>query len=241
MPDVDMRAFWDDRARENAAYFVENRLDYADTDLEQFWATGPGVVDGVLELLGHELRADDDVVELGCGLGRLTRVLASRTSSVRALDVSGEMVRRAGELNEGLEDVEWLVCDGRSLTGVADASVDVFFSHVVFQHLPDPAITYDYIRDVGRVLRPGGWAGFQVSNDPSIHRRRGGLGSLRHRALARVGRAPKGSDHPAWLGSAVDLSELRRVADAAALDVERITGEGTQFCLVALRRRDSGS
>ena len=91
------------------------------------------------------------------------------------------------------------------------------------------------------MLRPSGWAGFQVSDDPAIHRRRGGLRALGHRALAGVGRAPKGSDHPAWLGSAVALPELERVADAAGMDVERITGEGTQFCLVTLRRRDSGS
>ena len=226
-----MGAFWDERARENAAYFVENRLDYSDTDLDRFWATGPEVVDAVLAQLQMQIEPDDDIVELGCGLGRLTRVLAERGSSVRALDVSGEMLRRARELNPEL-DVEWLQCDGRSLTGVADGSADVFFCHVVFQHVPEPQITYDYVTDIGRVLRPGGWAGFQVSNNPAIHQPRT---SLRHRLAAALGRAPKGSDHPAWLGSAVDLGTLRQTAERAGLEVERVSGEGTQFCFVLLR------
>jgi SAM-dependent methyltransferase len=222
----DMASFWDERARENAAYFVDNQLDYAHPDMERFWAEGKRTVDAVLGALGLALSGDEDVVELGCGIGRLTRVLAARAASVRALDVSEEMLRRAREANPGL-DVEWLHCDGRSLTGVADASADAFFSHVVFQHVPEPEITYGYVDEIGRVLRPGGWAAFQVSDDPSVHR------PPRRKWLRR---GPKGQDHPAWVGSAVDLDVLRKRAEAAGCPVERVEGAGTQFCLVGLRR-----
>jgi SAM-dependent methyltransferase len=232
-----MAAFWDDRARENAAFFVENRLDYADPDLERFWSEATGLVDTILGATGVEVAPTDDVVELGCGIGRLTRVLAARAASVRALDVSGEMVRRAQELNPGLATVEWRRCDGRHLTGIDDTSADGFFSHVVFQHVPDPAITLGYVAEIGRVLRPGGWAAFHVSDDPSVHRPRTGLPAALARLRAVAGRAPRGQSHPAWTGSAVDLDELRAVADRAGLEVGRITGEGTQFCLVGLRRR----
>jgi SAM-dependent methyltransferase len=231
-----MQEFWDERARENAPYFVENTLDYADPNLDRFWQSGVEAVDAILGRLGLAVGADDVVVDLGCGLGRLTRVLAERALRVMALDVSEEMLRQAREHNAHLDNVEWIHCDGRSLTGVGDASATGFFSHVVFQHIPDPAITYAYVADVGRVLRPGGWAAFQVSNDPSVHRPQSGLPMLRHRLRAAVGRAPKGSTHPAWLGSAVDLGVLRRTAEGAGLEVTRITGEGTQFCMVALRR-----
>jgi ubiquinone/menaquinone biosynthesis C-methylase UbiE len=215
----DMEAFWDERARENAPYFVDNRLDYGRPDLEQLWAGGEQVVDTFLEALGLELRPEFDAVELGCGIGRVTRALAGRVRSVRALDISGEMLARARTLNSQLANVEWTRCDGRSLTGVPDASCDVFISHVVFQHLPDPEITYGYIADVGRVLRPRGWAAVHVSDDPSVHRPR-----------------RRGIRHPAWLGSAIDLARLRAVAEASTLRVTRIVGERTQFCLVALQR-----
>ena len=226
----DMASFWDERARENAAYFVDNQLDYAHPDMERFWAEGPPTVDAVLAALGLSLSGSEDVVELGCGIGRLTRVLAARAASVRALDVSAEMLARAREANPGLERVEWIHCDGTALTGVADASADVFFSHVVFQHVPSADITYGYVDEIGRVLRPGGWAAFQVSDDPSVHRP---APAPRRKWLRR---GPKGQDHPAWVGSAVDLGVLRARAEAAGCRVERVEGAGTQFCLVGLRR-----
>ena len=40
-----MRRFWDRRAREDAFYFVDNRLWYRDPDLEGFWAGGREVMD----------------------------------------------------------------------------------------------------------------------------------------------------------------------------------------------------
>jgi ubiquinone/menaquinone biosynthesis C-methylase UbiE len=138
------------------------------------------------------------------------------------------MIERARGL--GLENAEWIVGDGSTLRPLADASVDVCVSHVVFQHIPDPCVTLSYVREMGRVLKPGGRAAFQVSNDPAAHRsRRRGL----WRALRRLaGRAPHGEAEAAWLGSAVDLSDLRAVAEQAGMEVVRMFGEGKQFCLI---------
>ncbi|HVL96053.1 MAG TPA: class I SAM-dependent methyltransferase [Solirubrobacteraceae bacterium] len=233
-----MRAFWDDRARENAAYFVDNQLAYDDPDMAAFWAGGAETVDLILErVAAPAIGPEDVVVEIGCGLGRLTRPLATRAARVRAVDVSAEMLARAREANPQLTNVEWLLGDGVSLAGIDAASADVVFSHVVFQHIPDPAITLGYVREMGRVLRAGGWAAFQVSDDPAVHRAPAGGARLRRRLTALAGRSPRGQDHPAWLGSAVDLGELRAAAEGAGLAVERIADAGTQFCCVLLRRR----
>ena len=230
----DMATFWDERARENAAYFVDNSLDYRHTDLEHFWADGPRTVDDVLATVdAPAIRPEDDVVEIGCGIGRLTRPLSERARTVRALDISGEMLARASAANAHLANVEWVHGDGTSLAGIADASADVVFSHVVFQHVPSPDITLGYVREMGRVLRPGGWAAFQISNDASIHR--SGDRGLRAWLAARLRLAPGGQDHPAWLGSAVELPDLEAAAHDGGLEVERISGAGTQFCFVLLR------
>jgi SAM-dependent methyltransferase len=231
-PGVRMRRFWDERARENALWFVDSRLEYGNPDEDAFWAAGEDVLDKLHELLGVQVGSTDVVIDVGCGIGRITRALARRAARVVALDISDEMLRRAREANPGLDNVDWVRGDGVSLAGVEDGIANAVISQVVFQHIPDAAITLGYVREMGRVLRPGGWAAFQVSNDPSVHRPRTPLG---HRLLALAGRAPRGQRDPAWLGSAVDLDDLRAAASDGGLAVEQIRGEGTQFCQVLLR------
>jgi SAM-dependent methyltransferase len=181
------------------------------------------------------------VLDLGCGLGRLTRVMSREAAQVVAVDVSAEMISRARSLQQSLGNVTWVVGDGTTLRPLTDASVDVCLSHVVFQHIPDPAVTLGYVREMARVLRPGGWAGFQISTDAQIHRPRRGLRARMRRLAAGVGRAPRGQDDPAWLGSAIDLGELREVAAKCDLELERVVGAGTQFCLIRARRGAVGT
>lgn len=234
-----MRRFWDRRAREDAFHFVDSRLPYKHHDPDRFWGEGERDLVTLLEVAGVAVDPGSRVVEIGCGVGRLTRGLAARAGEVVAVDVSAEMLARARAHNAELGNVTWLLGDGSTLAGVDDASADACISHVVFQHIPDPAVTLRYVAEMGRVLRPGGWAAFQVSNDPRVHRA-GHHSSATRRLLRRVragaGRAPRGVDDPAWLGSSVDLAELERVAGGAGMRVEQVSGAGTQFCIVRTRR-----
>jgi SAM-dependent methyltransferase len=124
---------------------------------------------------------------------------------------------------------------GRASSASKTAGADACFSHVVFQHIPDPQVTLGYVREMGRVLRPGGWSAFQISNDPDIHRPR--KVALRTRVAVALKREPSGRDDPAWLGSYIELDALRAAADDGGMDVERVEGQGTQYCCVLLRRR----
>jgi SAM-dependent methyltransferase len=231
------REFWDARAEEDAFYFVDNRLEYGSPDVEQFWAEGERDLEVLLGAVGAVVPAGADVVEIGCGVGRLTRVLAAAAGSVQALDVSPRMVEMAQTLNPALEDVSWLVGDGASLAGVESSSADVVVSHVVFQHIAEPAVTLGYVREIGRVLRPGGFAVFQFSNDPAVHRRPRGARGLAARARSAVRRGPRGQEHPDWRGSAVSVEDLRAAAGDGGMEVERLVGEGTQYCVALTRRR----
>ena len=237
-----MAQFWDERAREDPYFFVDDREAYRATDLERFWARGEADLDRLLGALDLEVTPGDVVVDIGCGVGRLTRVLAQRAQRVIALDVSAEMLARARAHHGALANVEWALGDGSSLRPLPDASVDACISHVVFQHIPDPQLTLGYVREMGRVLRAGGWAAFQVSNDHAVHRPRGRpIQRLRRMVAALRGRAPRGRRDPAWLGSAVDLGELRAAAADAGLSIERIVRPGTQFCLVRAGRSQSST
>jgi SAM-dependent methyltransferase len=229
-----MQRFWDERARENALYFVDNRLDYADPDAERFWAQGERDLEHMFELLEIEVRPGDVVADIGCGVGRLTRALSSRAGTVIGVDVSEEMLAQAREQNAHLTNVRWVHGDGTSLAPLEDAAVDACISLVVFQHIPDPRVTLGYVREMGRVLRPGGWAAFQVSTDPSVHRPRRRPPGERMRTL--LGRAPRGQNDPRWRGSTIDLDALGRAAADGGMRVERVENPGQQFCIVLTRR-----
>jgi ubiquinone/menaquinone biosynthesis C-methylase UbiE len=227
-----MREFWNARAREDAFYFVDTRQRYRSADHERFW-DGEEILGALLAGLGVGIAPGDTALEIGCGIGRITRALAARAGRVIALDVSDEMLARARELNGHLTNVNWELGDGRTLAAVGEESIDAAVSLVVLQHVPDPEITLGYVTELGRVLRPGAWAALQVSNDPATHRPRD---RLIHRCLALVGRAPRGRRHPAWLGSHVEMPAVRATAEAAGLSVAKVWGEGDQYCQVLLRK-----
>lgn len=230
-----MERFWDARAREDAYYFVDSRLEYKDPDEAAFWEGGSVATQALLAAVdARPVGPQDVVLDIGCGLGRLTRALADQAGRVIGLDVSSEMIERARRLNAHLDNVQFIHGDGESLSGIAEESIDICVSHVVFRHIPDPAIILGYVTDSARVLRPGGFAVYEFSNAgaPHVHRFSQRFG----RFAALVGRAPRGVTEPPWTGSSVPLDDLRRAATDAGLAVEAVTGEGTQFCVVRLRR-----
>ena len=232
-----MEEFWDRRADEDPFYFVDNRQPYRDPDLERFWRSGYEALDRIEASLGATVSAGDEVVEVGCGVGRLTRALAARAGRVLAVDVSGRMLDRARALNTELENVEWMQGDGRTLGGIASASADACLSFVVFQHIPEPEVTLGYVREMGRVLHPGGIAAFQVSNRPEVHRPPGLVARASAAAARARGGGPGGQTDPEWLGSAIELEAVDAAVAAGGMETERITGAGSQYCLVLARKR----
>jgi SAM-dependent methyltransferase len=108
----EMATFWDERAREDALFYVDDR----GLRGEDFWQGGQDAIDIFESELDFSV-AGDALVEVGCGVGRLTRVLAGRAQRVVAIDVSPEMLALAQKHNPLLDTVEWVLGDGLHLTG----------------------------------------------------------------------------------------------------------------------------
>ena len=93
-----MRDDWDQRARQNARYYVNTAtMEWTD---EEFFASGEGTVaeqilNDAWNICQGKPPAEMRVLEIGCGAGRVTRALANQFGEVHAVDVSGEMVRQA--------------------------------------------------------------------------------------------------------------------------------------------------
>jgi SAM-dependent methyltransferase len=231
-----MRRFWDARAEEDPFFFVDNRRDYQDPESDEFWTGGVEVVDGFEDRLGLRITSADEIVEIGCGVGRLTRVLASRAAHVTAIDISQVMLEHARELNPRLENVDWLLGDGASLGPVGDGQADGCFSFVTFQHIPDPEVTLGYVGEMARVLRPGGWAAFQLATSPTVDWRPNLPMRVVRAARACLGRGPRGQSHPSWIGSTVKESDLRHKMEAVGLELQRLAFGGTLHSMVLAKK-----
>lgn len=154
---LDMKGDWNRRAAENAEYFIATA---APDQGDAFRTSGERDVKAFFEGLEHLLHGAQEVVDIGCGIGRMDEFVAPHVASLCGVDVSGEMVRKATARLRHLPNVRFVEGDGFSLP-LPDQSVGLVFSHIVLQHTPRH-VTRSYLADAWRVLRPGGHFVFQM-------------------------------------------------------------------------------
>ncbi len=167
-----MRRDWDERARENARFYVNTeRTDWTDAE---FFASGERTVaEEILTDMTNICQGRDPasmrIIEIGCGAGRITRALSKLFGEVHAVDVSGEMVAQARQACSDRSNVHIYQNNGMDLSVLPDLGYDFAFSTIVFQHIPSREIIVNYVRETGRLLKPGALFKFQVQGDASIN------------------------------------------------------------------------
>jgi SAM-dependent methyltransferase len=207
-----MKRDWDDRARADAMHFVASeRLDW---DERSFSESGRRAVEELIEDDLERICAGRDpsrmrILEIGCGVGRMTEHLARIFGEVHGVDVSGEMISGARGRLGGLDTIFLSETDGTGLAGFEDGFFDFAFSFIVFQHVPDKGVVVSNLREVHRTLRPGGTFKFQVQGAPG----------------------PASDDRLAdtWVGVSFDADELRSLASEIGFEVIATEGAGTQY------------
>jgi SAM-dependent methyltransferase len=166
-----MRRDWDERARENARFYVNTeKTDWTDNE---FFASGERTVaEEVLTDMTNICQGQDPkqmrVLEIGCGAGRVTRALGKLFGEVHAVDVSTEMVAQATAACRDLAHVRVYLGNGMDLSCVPELEFDFAFTTIVFQHIPSREVIENYVREVHRLLRPGRLFKFQVQGDASL-------------------------------------------------------------------------
>jgi SAM-dependent methyltransferase len=93
------------------------------------------------------------VLDVGCGAGLTDSLLERHVGELEGVDVSSEMVRKAGERNPS---VAYQVYDGHRLP-YDDQTFDLTFAICVVHHV-DPASWDSFLAELWRVTRPRGIA-----------------------------------------------------------------------------------
>jgi SAM-dependent methyltransferase len=95
------------------------------------------------------------VLEVGCGTGVLTRMLARlpEVDRVTGVDPAPLLLEKAREFARNLNNITFQDADGRALP-VADGTFDVVVFDSTLSHVPGPE---QALAEAFRVLRPMGW------------------------------------------------------------------------------------
>jgi SAM-dependent methyltransferase len=148
-----------------ATGWVFNNETGSELTLEQFVATGDSEVPAYLTVFGLRSpdangRTPDDktLVEIGCGIGRMTCAFTREYGTVVACDLDAGFLERCIETVSQFGKVDRLrtshVIDGHTLD-LPPYSTDVAFSYITLQHCePDDAL--ELTSEAVRITRPGG-------------------------------------------------------------------------------------
>lgn len=156
---------WNELAHKNGRYYVLSTEGEGISE-ESFRFAGEKDYNDLIKndvLLNQKIGdfKDKSVLEVGCGLGRVTEFLGNNFKEVVGIDISEKMIEDASVRLKNNHNIRLLVGDGVTYPLPSD-HFDFVFSYIVFQHMPSEEVVKSNLKEVCRVLKPGGIAKIQL-------------------------------------------------------------------------------
>jgi ubiquinone/menaquinone biosynthesis C-methylase UbiE len=123
------------------------------TDEETLLSNGKWTADQMQAAL--DINNNDVVLEMGCGVARIGKLLAPHCKKWIGVDISENMLNVAQQRLSDLNNVEFHALKRNDLSAIADNSIDKIYTVAVFCHL-DKEDLFNYLREFYRILKPGG-------------------------------------------------------------------------------------
>jgi SAM-dependent methyltransferase len=144
------------------AVLSDNSKRFNNWDLEEFLKTGEKEVENIFsELKNLNITpVKNEVLDFGCGVGRLARHFLKYFSKYNGTDISRPMIEKAREINNGLQ-AEFFINEA-DLKIFSDNKFDFIYSGIVLQHLPNRELIKKYILEFKRILKNEGILVFQL-------------------------------------------------------------------------------
>ena len=212
MPDSE----FPDSSVDSSYYVAFGRRSQSDAE---FLASATEVINDLeaeLRRLKAEERGSARALEIGCGSGRLMRPMSRHFLEIHGVDVSPEFIQEARESLRDLSNAHPQQIRGTSLEDFADQSFDFVYSFDLFPHIPSQQLVVAFLREIHRVLRPGGLARLQFN---------GSAGS---------------QPFDQWTGAHFTLHELMDFAQAHDFQVLALDGVSTPSMWTTWRKQAAG-
>ena len=117
-----------------------------------------------IAITGMATGFEKTVVEVGCGMGRMSAALADHFGRVVGLDVAPSLVAEAARRNMN-PAVSFELVNGTRLNATSLTACEAVFSYEVFYYIPATVLA-TYFRDVCELLTPGGQFVFHLNMLP---------------------------------------------------------------------------
>ena len=153
------RKDWESQSEEEAkrkVLFTLKSKIFKERFEEEFEETGKKEANIILKYVN----TNAVVLDLGCGVGRVSKYLAPHVKELHGVDVSEKMIQFAKDNCDKLKNVYFKVNNGRDLSLYRDSMFDFVYSLLMLQHLKKED-AFKYINEVYRVLKNGGRGLFQ--------------------------------------------------------------------------------
>lgn len=98
---------------------------------------------------------DKRVLDLGCGNGYYTKILAEKGAKVIGIDFSPNQIEIAKRINEH-KNLNYIVLDGERLSGIQNNSIDYIFMSLVIPSIENKEKLEKILSEIKRVLKKNG-------------------------------------------------------------------------------------
>ena len=165
--DIKMKKEWNERAKMNPLFVIATDHSKSEDD---FWESGITECNVILgknttrfqKITENKEPIKMNILEIGCGIGRILIPMRKIFGNVIGIDISSEMVQLGQKYVESIPNCSIIENNGIDLSEFKDNYFDFCYSFIVFQHIPEKKIIENYIKEISRILKPGCLFRFQV-------------------------------------------------------------------------------